>query len=70
MAELDGKAKGRFGNTYRGDFGFSGGMKSVAARALMMWKDWTADKAIATIREKRSPVCLCNSHFERHLRSL
>ena len=39
----------------------------VAARALVL-DGMTADEAIELIREKRSPVCLCNPSFERWLR--
>lgn len=39
----------------------------VAATALML-EGATADEAIALIREKRSPACLCNPAFERWLR--
>ena len=39
----------------------------VVARALML-SGMSADDAIATIRKKRSPVCLCNPSFERWLR--
>jgi protein-tyrosine phosphatase len=47
----------------------------VAARSLMLrgddWdKMYTADEAIALLRERRSPACLCNSAFEDHLRNL
>lgn len=38
----------------------------VACRALML-EGMTAKQAIALIREKRSPACLCNKAFERHL---
>lgn len=50
----------------------------VAARSLMI-RDTeaplgvyklTADEAIALLREKRSPACLCNQAFEEHLRNL
>lgn len=41
----------------------------VAARALMLAGS-TADDAIATIRKRRSPACLCNPSFERWLRAL
>jgi protein-tyrosine phosphatase len=41
----------------------------VAARALMLI-GWSAEKAIATIREKRSPACLCNPAFEAYLLGL
>lgn len=41
----------------------------VAARALML-DGMTAESAINTLREKRSPACLCNQAFEKHLRSL
>jgi hypothetical protein len=39
----------------------------VTARALVL-SGLTADEAIALIREKRSPACLCNPSFERWLR--
>lgn len=47
----------------------------VAARSLMLRDDdwdkmYTAGEAIALLRERRSPACLCNSAFEEHLRSL
>lgn len=42
----------------------------IAARVLMLMNDWDADTAIKTIRENRSPACLCNPAFEEHLRSL
>jgi protein-tyrosine phosphatase len=50
----------------------------VAARSLMLRddnfdagsKNHTAESAIALLRERRSPACLCNSAFEEHLRSL
>lgn len=41
----------------------------VVARALML-EGATAADAIATIREKRSPACLCNEAFERYLQGL
>ena len=41
----------------------------VAARALML-DGMTADEAIALLRDKRSPACLCNPAFEEYLRSL
>jgi protein-tyrosine phosphatase len=41
----------------------------VAARALMLG-GMTADDAIRTVREKRSPACLCNRSFEQYLREL
>lgn len=41
----------------------------VAARALML-DGMSAEQAIATLREKRSPACLCNKAFELHLLSL
>jgi protein-tyrosine phosphatase len=41
----------------------------VAARALMLDGE-TADEAIRTVREKRSPACLCNRAFEAYLRGL
>ena len=40
----------------------------VAARALML-AGARPDAAIATIREKRSPACLCNRHFAEYLRT-
>lgn len=40
----------------------------VVAMALML-EGSTADEAIALIREKRSPACLCNPEFENWLRS-
>ena len=39
----------------------------VVGRALVL-SGLTADEAIALIREKRSPACLCNPSFERWLR--
>lgn len=42
----------------------------VVARVLMLRESMTADEAIALIREKRSPVCLCNPNFEAWLRRL
>jgi len=42
----------------------------IAARVLMLFKHWTADEAIAHIRQRRSPMCLCNETFEDFLRSL
>jgi protein-tyrosine phosphatase len=41
----------------------------IAARVLMLGGA-TADKAIALIRARRSPACLCNSAFEQWLRSI
>lgn len=41
----------------------------VAARALML-DGMNATEAINTLRTKRSPACLCNPAFEKHLRSL
>ena len=41
----------------------------IACRALML-QGMSADDAIALIREKRSPACLCNPAFETFLRSL
>lgn len=41
----------------------------VAARALML-SGKTADDAIALLRERRSPACLCNTAFEDWLRNL
>jgi protein-tyrosine phosphatase len=38
----------------------------VAARALML-EGMTAEDAIRTVREKRSPACLCNRAFEDYL---
>ena len=44
----------------------------VTARALMAHdaENLTADQAISTIREKRSPAALCNQAFEDYLRRL
>ena len=39
----------------------------IAARALML-EGMSADDAVRTVREKRSPVCLCNRAFEDYLR--
>ncbi len=41
----------------------------VAGRALMLggMKGW---EAVKTLRERRSPACLCNPAFERHLKDL
>ena len=39
----------------------------IAARALM-FEGMSADDAIRTVREKRSPMCLCNRAFEDYLR--
>ena len=41
----------------------------VVCRALML-DGMTADEAIKTVRDKRSPACLCNPSFEEYLRSL
>ena len=41
----------------------------IAARTLML-RGHTADSAIALLREKRSPLVLCNDTFEAWLRSL
>lgn len=41
----------------------------VACRALMI-DGMTAEEAIKTVREKRSPACLCNKSFEKHLLNL
>lgn len=41
----------------------------VTARALML-DGMTARDAIALLRERRSPACLCNGAFETHLLSL
>jgi hypothetical protein len=41
----------------------------VTARALML-NGMKADDAIALIREKRSPECLCNRTFEAWLRAI
>jgi hypothetical protein len=35
----------------------------VAARALMLGTGYTSSQAIALIKEKRSPACLCNLSF-------
>jgi protein-tyrosine phosphatase len=42
----------------------------VAAKVLMLHYDWTGKQAIETLREKRSPACLCNPAFETYLLSL
>lgn len=42
----------------------------VAARALMLADDMDGAEAIRTIRDARSPACLCNPAFEAHLRAL
>jgi protein-tyrosine phosphatase len=39
----------------------------VAARTLML-DGWSADRAIETLRDKRSPAVLCNPAFEDWLR--
>jgi len=41
----------------------------VTARALML-DGMSADEAIKTLRDARSPACLCNPAFEKWLRSL
>lgn len=41
----------------------------IAARTLML-RGHTADEAIALLREKRSPIVLCNDAFEEYLRAL
>lgn len=41
----------------------------IVARALML-DGMSADEAIALIREKRSPACLCNEGFENYLKRL
>lgn len=41
----------------------------VVARALM-YEGMPAADAIALLREKRSPACLCNESFERYLLSI
>jgi hypothetical protein len=41
----------------------------VVVRALVL-DGMDVDAAIALVREKRSPVCLCNPSFERWLRSI
>lgn len=42
----------------------------VVARVLMDYYGMTADEAIDFIREKRSPMCLCNDNFRRYLKGL
>lgn len=42
----------------------------VSARALMLWKGYTADEAIRKLRDARCDLVLCNRAFEAHLRSL
>lgn len=39
----------------------------IVARALMLSEEYTGTQAIALLREKRSPACLCNTTFERYL---
>jgi len=41
---------------------------SLVACSALMLNGLTADEAIVLVREKRSPVCLCNPAFERWLR--
>jgi len=41
----------------------------VAARALML-EGVAGWEAIKTLRERRSPACLCNPSFERHIRDM
>jgi protein-tyrosine phosphatase len=41
----------------------------LAARVLMLWKDYTAAQAINAVR-RRSPVCLCNESFCNWLHGL
>lgn len=41
----------------------------VAARVLML-QGSTGQEAIQTLRDKRSPACLCNRSFEKHLLSI
>lgn len=41
----------------------------IVARALML-KGMRAEDAINLIREKRSPVCLCNESFEKYLKGI
>ena len=38
-------------------------LKRFAARALMLGTGYTSSQAIALIKEKRSPACLCNLSF-------
>jgi protein-tyrosine phosphatase len=42
----------------------------IVARTLMLGQDMTAKDAIALIREKRSPMCLCNDTFRIYLERL
>ena len=42
----------------------------IAARTLMLWKNITADEAIAKLRGARCDLVLCNRAFEEYLRSL
>lgn len=43
--------------------------KSIDAKGTVVWRSgMTANAAIALIREKRSPACLCNPAFEKWLR--
>lgn len=42
----------------------------VAARALFLNGDFhDGNQIVEVIRERRSPACLCNQHFEREVRS-
>jgi len=41
----------------------------VVGKALML-EGRTASEAINMIRKERSPACLCNAAFEKHLRSI
>ena len=43
---------------------------SLIVGRTLMFTGFTADEAIATIRNKRSSACLCNPAFEEYLRSL
>lgn len=40
----------------------------VAARALMIGDGLKGWEAVKTLREKRSPACLCNPSFERYIK--
>lgn len=40
----------------------------VAATALIL-DGMSVDEAVALVREKRSPACLCNPSFEKHLKA-
>lgn len=43
---------------------------SLVVVGALILRGMTPDEAIALVREKRSPYCLCNPEFERYLRGL